>query len=55
MKIIYYLSLPKNKEEYYSDSLFTSSEVPCKIVLAFVETKSKNGTYHTNPVKIFAF
>jgi hypothetical protein len=43
-------SIPKNKEEFYSDSLFSSAEVPCKIVIAFIESNKKNGTYHTNPV-----
>ncbi len=44
------ISLPKNKEEYYSDSLFANCELPCKIVICFVESAKKNGTYDTNPV-----
>jgi hypothetical protein len=47
------ITLPKFKEEYYSDSLFQNCELPCKIVICFVETKNKNGTYDTNPVQLF--
>ena len=43
------ISLPRNKEEYNSDGLFTDSDLPCKIVLCFVKTKSKVGDYHENP------
>jgi hypothetical protein len=43
------ISLPRNKEEYNSDGLFTDSDLPCKIVICFVQTKSKVGDYHTNP------
>ncbi len=44
------ISLPKFKEEYYSDSLFSNSVLPCKLVLCFVESTKKNGTYNSNPV-----
>jgi len=44
------ITLPKFKEEYYSDSLFSNCELPCKIVLCFVESSKKNGTYNSNPV-----
>ena len=43
------ISLPRNQEKYNSDGLFTDSDLPCKIVLCFVKTKSKIGDYHTNP------
>ena len=43
------ISLPRNKEEYNSDGLFTDSDLPCKIVICFVKTASKVGDYHTNP------
>ena len=43
------ISLPRNKEEYNSDGLFTDSDLPCKIVICFVQTKNKIGDYHTNP------
>ena len=43
------ISLPRNKEEYNSDGLFTDSDLPCKIVICFVQTKNKVGDYNTNP------
>ena len=43
------ISLPRNKEEYNSDGLFTDSDLPCKIVICFVQTKSKVGDFHSNP------
>lgn len=46
------ISLPKNKEEYYSESLFQDADLPCRIVVCFVETAHKNGTATSNP---FAF
>ena len=46
------ISLPKNKEEYYSESLFQDADLPCRIVVCFVETSHKNGTATSNP---FAF
>jgi hypothetical protein len=42
-------SLGVNKIEFNSDTLFTDSDLPCKIVLCFVKAKDKNGDYHTNP------
>ncbi len=43
------ISIPKDKENFYSDSLFSDADLPCKIVLCFVDASSKNGTYPTNP------
>ena len=43
------ISLPRNKEEYNSDGLFTDCDLPCKIVICFVKTASKVGDYHANP------
>jgi hypothetical protein len=43
------ISITKDKEDFYSDSLFTDSDLPCRIVLCFVDASSKNGTYSTNP------
>ena len=43
------ISLPRNKEEYNSDGLFTDCDLPCKIVICFVKTASKVGDYNTNP------
>ena len=41
--------MPKDKEEYYSESLFQDADLPCRIVICFVETSSKNGTQTSNP------
>ena len=46
------ISLPRNKEEYNSDGLFTDSDLPCKIVICFVETGSKIGNFHKNPFEL---
>ncbi len=43
------ISLLRSKEEFNSDSIFTDSDLPCKIVICFVETANKNGSYSTNP------
>ncbi len=43
------ISITKDKEDYYSDSLFTDSDLPCRIVICFVDASSKNGSYSTNP------
>ena len=43
------ISLPRNKEEYNSDGLFTDSDLPCKLVICFVKTANKVGDFHTNP------
>ena len=37
------ITFPKNKQEYFSDGLFTDSEMPCRICLCFVETSAKIG------------
>jgi hypothetical protein len=37
------ISIIKNKIEFYSDSLFPESDLPCRIVLCFIETDAKNG------------
>ena len=42
-------SLPRNKIEYNSDGLFSDEEMPCRIVIGFVLTKSKVGDRHLNP------
>jgi hypothetical protein len=42
-------SLGRNKAEFNSDTLFTDSDLPCKIVICFVKTADKLGNYHTNP------
>ena len=42
------LSLIAGKEEYNSENLFTS-DVPCRIVVCFVPSKNKTGSYSANP------
>ena len=41
------ISLPRNKQEYNSDNLFVD-DFPCCIVIVFVESEAKNGSYHKN-------
>ncbi len=43
------ISITKDKENFYSESLFPDSDLPCKIVLCFVDASSKNGKYSSNP------
>lgn len=43
------LSIPVNKEEFYSDSMFTQTDLPCRIIICFVLAKAKLGSYHNNP------
>jgi hypothetical protein len=43
------ISITKDKEDFFSDSLFSDSDLPCKIVVCFVDASSKNGSYSTNP------
>jgi len=42
------IGLPRHKQEFYTESLFTE-ENPVRIFVAFVETNAKNGTQITNP------
>jgi hypothetical protein len=43
------ISIAADKQDFYSDSLFSDSDLPCRIVLCFVDATSKNGSYSTNP------
>jgi hypothetical protein len=43
------VSLPTDKQEFYTQSLFHDADLPCKIVVCFVEAKAKVGDYHKNP------
>jgi hypothetical protein len=43
------VSLPTDKQEFYTQSLFHDADLPCKIVVCFVEGKAKVGDYHKNP------
>lgn len=42
------IGLPRHKQEFYTESLFTE-ENPVRIFVAFVETKAKNGDQKSNP------
>jgi hypothetical protein len=43
------ISITKDKEDFFSDSLFSDSDLPCRIVICFVDASSKNGSYSKNP------
>jgi hypothetical protein len=43
------VTIHKDKSELYTESLFPDSDLPCRIILAFVDSKSKNGDYFKNP------
>jgi hypothetical protein len=43
------ISITKDKEDFFSDSLFSDSDLPCRIVVCFVDASSKNGAYSKNP------
>jgi hypothetical protein len=45
-------SLGKNKLVFNTDTLFSDSDLPCKIVICFVKSKDKLGDYHTNPFEL---
>lgn len=42
------LSIPKDKVEFHSDLLF-QEEIPCRIVICFLEEKAREGDYYKNP------
>ena len=43
------MSVPKFKQDYQTGDLFTDGDLPCRIVLAFVDAKARLGSYHQNP------
>jgi hypothetical protein len=43
------ITVPKSKVHFYSDSIFTDADLPCRIVICFVDGQAKSGTYDTNP------
>lgn len=43
------VAIPNGNRDYYTKSLLSDSDNPCKIVLCFVESKAKAGSYHSNP------
>ena len=42
------LSLVAGKQEYHSENLFLS-DVPCRVIICFLETKNKTGSFDLNP------
>lgn len=42
------LSVPANKIEFFSDNIF-SDDIPCRIVICFIEDKAREGDYSKNP------
>jgi len=43
------ISLPHSKQDYYSSPMFAESDLPCKIILMFVESDAFLGNHHKNP------
>jgi len=43
------ISVPKYKQDYQTGDLFTDGDLPCRIILAFVDAKARLGDYHKNP------
>jgi hypothetical protein len=43
------VTIPRNKNDFLTDSLFPDSDLPCKIIVCFVEADAKIGDYHKNP------
>lgn len=43
------ISLPNGKEVYYTNALFSNPDLPCRMIVCFVQTKAKVGSYHLNP------
>ena len=41
------ISLPRNKQEFFSDNLF-NEDIPCRVIVCFIEQEKKQGNY-TNP------
>ena len=46
------MGIPRNKSDFYSDSLFSESENPVRIFFMIVESDSYNGDYHKNPFNL---
>lgn len=46
------MGIPRNKSDFYSDSLFSESENPVRIFFMIVESDSYNGNYHKNPFNL---
>lgn len=43
------LSIPNGNRDYYTKSLLSDSDNPCKLIICFVEAKAKAGSYANNP------
>lgn len=43
------VAIPNGNRDYYTKSLLSDSDTPCKVVICFVESSSKAGNYHKNP------
>ena len=42
-------SIPAGNQSYYTKGLLSNSDSPCKIIVCFVESAAKAGSYHSNP------
>jgi len=43
------VAIPNGNRDYYTKSLLSDSDNPCKVVLCFVESNAKAGSYQKNP------
>ena len=43
------MSVPKFKQDYQTGDLFVDGDLPCRIVIAFVDANARLGNYHKNP------
>lgn len=43
------ITIPKGNQDHSFQSLLSNGESPCKVVICFVETEAKLGSYHKNP------
>jgi len=43
------VTIPNGNKDYYTKSLFSQSDNPCKITVCFVASQAKTGSYHKNP------
>lgn len=43
------VAIPNGNRDYYTKSLLSDSDTPCKVILCFVESNAKAGNYHNNP------
>jgi hypothetical protein len=43
------VTVPRGKIDFYTDSIFNDADLPCRIVICFVDATAKIGSYETNP------